>query len=110
MEQAHWLIPWHPITTRNREDHLAHELQREVCRQHVLFNVPVKSIGYRQDCDDVLFQLLDGSERVAVVHLTYAQHPEPDPAWPNTKLFENWDAFVRDELRPVHEEWSTGTS
>lgn len=103
--ELNWLVPWHPIVDKGKDDFLVRELQKEVCRQHVLFNVPVKSIGYRQDCDDALFQLLDGSNRLAVVHLTFAQHPEPDPTWPETRLFENWDAFVHDEMRPVHEDW-----
>ena len=60
------------------DDGLARELHSELCSEHVLFNIPAVAIGGRQDCDDVLFRLLDGSGRLAVVHLTYAQHPEPE--------------------------------
>jgi hypothetical protein len=33
-------------------------------------------------CDSVIFRVDDGS--FALVHLTWAQHPEPDP-WPDTQ-------------------------
>ena len=100
-----WLVPWRPFPDGNYNG-LAQELHSELCAEHVLFGVPVVAIGGRQDCDDVLFRLLDGSDRLAVVHLTYAQHPEPNPIWPETRLFENWDHFVRDEMMPEHESWS----
>ncbi len=39
----------------------------------------------RRDRDDVLFEILDGSQRLALVHLT--QQAESDPRWPLTILF-----------------------
>jgi hypothetical protein len=33
-------------------------------------------------CDSVIFKVDDGT--FALVHLTWAQHPEPDP-WPETQ-------------------------
>jgi hypothetical protein len=101
-----WLIPWHQVTDGRPDDAISQELRNELCPDHVLFDIPVVQIGHRQDCDDALFQLLDGTNRVAVVHLTYAQHPELNPTWPETRIFENLEQFVREEMLPVHESWS----
>jgi hypothetical protein len=54
----------------------------------------------------VLFQLLDGTNRVAVVHLTYAQHPEPNPTWPETRVFEDFEHFAAEEMQIEHENWN----
>ncbi len=85
-----WLIPWHSIEDGTRDDGMVQELRREICDRHVLYGLPVRPVGRRQDCDDVLFELLDGSGRLAVVHLTYSRYPEPDPRWPNTTMFNGW--------------------
>ena len=80
---------------------LAAELAREISARHILFGVPVKAIARRVDCDDVLFELLDGSLRVAVVHLTYAV--ETDPQWPHTEMFENYEHFASARMASDHE-------
>jgi len=75
------------------------ELLRESKPGHALFGIPVAAIGRRYDQDDVLFELLDGSGRVAEVHLTWTGERERPP-WPGTTLFasfEDWAESVRDE-------------
>lgn len=47
------------------------ELQKELQIGHSLYGVPVMAIGRRDNQDDVLFQVLDGSGRVADIHLTF---------------------------------------
>ncbi len=100
-----WLIPWRPLPDRTPDDPVVHELRRELCSEHVLYDISVRPIAQRQDCDDVLFELLDGSERLAMVHLTYAGHPEPNPDWPETRLFGSWEAFSREEMLPANVAW-----
>ncbi len=90
-----WLVPWHPEADGRPDDRTANELYSELCPQHVLFGVKARPVGHRQDCDDVLFELLDGSGRFAVVHLTYAQHPEPDPRWPCTTIYQDLAEFMK---------------
>jgi hypothetical protein len=102
-----WLLPWHPIFDGSTEDGMARELYSEVGKQHVLYGIKARPVGHRQDCDDALFELLDGSGRFAVVHLTFAQHPEPDPRWPSTEIYTDWSAFERERMRPDAEEWAT---
>jgi hypothetical protein len=100
-----WLVPWHPLEGGTPDDGMVRELRREICNRHVLHGVPVRPVGRRQDCDDVLFELLDGSGRFAVVHLTYAMHRESDPRWPDTTLFESWQQFER-RMRDDHADWA----
>jgi hypothetical protein len=105
-----WLIPWLPIVESKRAERLTAELRREVGVGHVLFAISVSPIAARQDCDDVLFELLDGSGRFAVTHLTYAQHPEPDSQWPATRLCKDWTQFEQDVMQVDHSNWtSTGS-
>jgi RNAse (barnase) inhibitor barstar len=64
---------------------LVDELAREVTPGHVLFGAKVFVYAQRFDCDEVLFALDDGSERVASVHLTWAGRG--DATWPLTTMF-----------------------
>jgi hypothetical protein len=100
-----WLVPWQSLPIGSPQDSLVQELQSELVPAHVLFAMPVRPIAKRQDCDEVLFELLDGSGRYAVVHLTYAQHLEPDPRWPETRVFGSWDGFVRECMQADHANW-----
>ena len=93
-----WVYPWCHTPNGTPDDAIAQELRSELCPSHVLYGIPVRQIGHRVDCDDALFELLDSSNRLAVVHLTFAQHPEPDPKWPETRLFTNWEQFEREEM------------
>jgi hypothetical protein len=76
-----YLEPWFAVN----DPRLVDELRREVPRGHVLSDLPVVARARRQDRDEVLFEILDGSRRVAQVHLTY--QAEVDPRWPQTKVF-----------------------
>ena len=89
-----FLVPWHAES----KDLFVEELKREMAPGHVLSGVPVSALACRQDCDDVLFGLDDGSNRVAVVHLTWVK--ESNPAWPATELFsslEEWSEAMRSD-------------
>lgn len=94
-----WLIPWHAA----HDPRYARELAREAPAGHVLKKVPVRVLACRQDCDDVLFALDDGSDRVAVVHLTYAV--ESDSHWPLTTIFRDLGDFAERCMRPDHDDF-----
>lgn len=100
-----WLVPWHPIRDGSPDHGLVRELSREVSSRHVLYGVRARPVAHRQDCDDILFELLDGSGRLAVVHLTWAQHPEPDPRWPDTVIYADWRQFELERMGPDAAEW-----
>lgn len=95
-----WLIPWHPA--RNESEGVD-ELYREVSAAHPLHGITVRSLAYRQDCDDVLFALEDGTSKVAVVHLTF--QPESNPKWPETEFFDSLAAFSSTRMGADHADW-----
>ncbi|MCG6916294.1 MAG: hypothetical protein LJE89_01980 [Deltaproteobacteria bacterium] len=72
----------------------------------MLFGLPLKLIGRGND-DDALFEILDGTGRVAVVHLIWAKKQERLP-FPGTEISENIKAFYERRMRPEHEEWKNG--
>jgi hypothetical protein len=87
-----WLSPWCDVADLAKA--FERELSREIAPGHPLYSIPVEAIAKRSDSDDVLFQLLDGSHCVAVVHLTWTQAPLEGPPWPHTELFADLEAFA----------------
>jgi hypothetical protein len=99
-----WLEPWCDVRDLGPEFATTFELvlTREVGPGHPLHGISVAAIAKRDGTDDVLFKLLDGSERVAVVHLTWTQSPPETPPWPITELFQSLDAFSSKQMLPDH--------
>jgi hypothetical protein len=93
-----WPPPFSPIEYPEDKPAFEAELQRELKPGHALFGIPVAAIGRRYDQDDVLFELLDGSGRVAEVHLTWAGEHERPP-WPGTALFGSFADWVESVKR-----------
>jgi len=100
-----WLEPWW-YAPESPEAAAAYEreLAAELGTGHPLYGVPLAALGKHDGSDDVLFRLLDGSGRVAVVHLTWARHPEPSP-WPAFELFPSLEVFAERRMRPDHDEF-----
>ena len=107
VDDVDWLVPWHPIKGGSADSALSRELYSELSPQHVLHGIKARPVAQRQDGDDVLFELLDGSGRFAVVRLTFARHPEPDPRWPQTDVYTGWVQFYRYRMQPDAAEWAT---
>jgi hypothetical protein len=82
----------------------ARELHRELAPGHILYGMPVSAVARRQDCDDVLFALDDGSGRVAVVHLTWSR--ETNPPFPVTDFFDSFSEWS-ESMRVDHDECDT---
>jgi hypothetical protein len=102
-----WLEPWYPVDEFGAERAvemaaaLEKQLRREICERHVLHGESVRLIARRADTDDALFALTGG--RVAEVHLTWRRGTEPDPRWPDTRIFASLDQWVRESMAPLHE-------
>ena len=84
-----WPEPWGAIDNAAVASAFESELQKELSAGHPLFGLPLRAVGRRWDCDDVLFAVDDGSERVAAVHLTWARGPE-EPPWPGSALYDDF--------------------
>ena len=102
-----WLEPWVDLAASGPASVATFErvLDRELASGHVLYGVPMEAIGKRDGTDDVLFRLLDGSGRVAVVHLTWTQSPPEHPPWPATEVYASLGAFAEERMRADHEEY-----
>jgi hypothetical protein len=85
-----FLEPWHATNSQTSVD----ELKREVAPGHLLYGIPLSTIARRQDQDEVLFQLHDGTGRVAEVHLSWKRAQESDPRWPAVRLFSSFEAWA----------------
>ena len=103
-----WLEPWWSTDEFDAHFHqtFLEQLERELAPGHPLYGLPVKLIG-RGRGDDALFQLLDGSGRVAQVHLTWGQRQQPLP-WPATAIHLDLETWIDEVMRPEHEDWKAG--
>jgi hypothetical protein len=102
-----WLEPWYSVADKPAEAAgMSRELQAELALGHPLFGVPVETLGRRCDCDDVAYRLLDGSGRIAVVHLTY-NHNAPAPlSDPWTTFYETLERWIGECMLPDHQEYA----
>lgn len=73
------------------------ELYKEINQGHILYGIKVKELAHREDCDDVLFSLLDGTNRYAVVHLTWIKRTEDNSSFPRTKIYTNFIDLINTE-------------
>lgn len=100
-------VPWHSIVDDPAQPaELARELVRELAPGHPLYGLSFQAMARRQDSDDVLFCLLDGTYRVAVVHLTWISNPPDRPPWPSSQIYEDLDCWVQECMLPDHAEFA----
>jgi hypothetical protein len=81
-------VRWEPIKGPAEANALLAELRRELPAAHPLASLPLRAVGRRSDCDDVLFAVEDGSGRVMTVHLTWRGSQEVLP-WPASSLYDD---------------------
>lgn len=101
-----WLDPWWSTENHTVQFHesFRKQLEREVPPGHGMYQVPATVIA-RGNGDDALFQILDGSNRVADVHLTWAGGRAKLP-WPITTIYCNLDEWVERVMKQEHREWA----
>ena len=68
---------------------ITRELNREICKEHVLYKIPCCALGRRTDRDDFLFQIESDKGSFAIVHLTWQK--ETNSTWPTTELFNKFE-------------------
>src|SRR5260221_3876749 len=99
-----WLAPWHSIGDDAAQiDGVQRELRRGLSAGHPLYAIPTRAIARRQDCDDVLFSIEDGSGRVAVVHLTWTQSAPEIPPSPDVVLWNSVEESIATVMRSDHQ-------
>lgn len=100
-----WLDPWSPVESTNEayREKFMRQLATEVSCGHPMYKLPVQLIG-RGNSDDCLFAILDGTNRVAVVHLVW-QGPQKPP-WPDTTIYKKFETWRDEHMLPEHKEWT----
>ena len=106
-ESLEILIPWRIITntSEKKAELFTAELSSELSPKHVLYGLRARAVAARIDRDDVLFEIEGADMVLAVVHLTWRK--ESDPRWPTTRFFASWEEWVRDEMLPADQEYSS---
>jgi hypothetical protein len=103
-----WLDPWWSTAEQSDEFHKTFEaqLRLEICADDLIYRIPAKIIG-RGTGDDALFQLLDGSGRVAFVHLQWGKLPgrAEDKFRTRSRVYESLEEFAEQSMVPDHQEW-----
>lgn len=102
-----WLEPWVPVDVFGERvaDGLLRQLQIELPPGHALYGMPLKVLA-RGNGDDILFELLDGSNRVVGVHLTWSKSQERLP-WPGADLYVSLQDWAERVMEPEHHDWES---
>src|SRR5258708_4518969 len=87
-----WPSPFSAVDDVKVRSAIELRLAREVKPGHVLHGLKVATLGRREDQDDFLFELLDGTNRLAEVHLTFSDFSEPPFPW--TTIFDDFEAWA----------------
>ncbi len=101
-----FLEPWWSTHEQDARFHQAFldQLKTEVGPGHVMYGLPVRMIGRDGGSDDTLFEILDGSGRLALVHLTWAKSQERLP-WPGTSIYRDFDEFAAEVMIPMNRDY-----
>lgn len=102
-----WLDPWWSTEDQTAEfhDRFSQQLKMEAGPAHELSGIDARIIA-RGDGDDCLFELLDGSDRVADVHLTWSDNRDKTYTYPMTSIYENIEVWSSQVMIPEHKDWS----
>lgn len=104
-DQRTWLEPWHPL--EGDDDRVARfelQLKCEIGPGLLLFGRNVSAIAHSWN-DDILFQILNHSSEVAVVHLTWNAFSPDRESFPRTTIYDSFEDFANKEMRPTHNRW-----
>ena len=107
LKQVKWLEPWCPFEeSQEIKASISEELRRELGKDHVMSGVSCSPVARRRDCDDTLFELLDGTGRFAVVHLTFSGRIEENSRFPETEVYRDWNQFEEKRMKLDHRGWT----
>ncbi|WP_165813964.1 hypothetical protein [Terrimonas sp.] len=96
------LKPWQSIENPSFYET---ELKKEVSFFHPLNWKKVRAIANRTDRDDVVFEVLNGRSKYAIVHLTWRK--ENSRKFPITKFYIDWQDIYKNRLLEDHNDWDS---
>jgi ABC-type Mn2+/Zn2+ transport system ATPase subunit len=71
------------------------QVRSEIGTGHPLARIPTQVLARRIDRDDIAVACLDGSDRFAVVHLTWSDAQESSPSHPLTTMYQGDEEMQR---------------
>ena len=98
------LKPWQPI---DNPSFYETELKKEVNFFHPLNWKRIRAVAHRTDRDDVLFEVLNGSSKYVVVHLTWRK--ENSGRFPITQFYKDWHDIYTNRLLEDSKDWESDT-
>ncbi|MDP9606446.1 UNVERIFIED_ORG: hypothetical protein J2W38_006266 [Variovorax paradoxus] len=100
-----WFEPWWSPENLGEQfqENFKKQLEREMPTGHCMHGLPVRLLA-RGNGDDALFEILDGSGRVADVHLTWSRSQQRLP-WPGATIYQSLDEWAEKVMLPQHRDW-----
>jgi len=98
-----WRASWEPLEDSGKV--FVIELRKELASDHILVEVCVRAVARHVGSNDVLFATDNPANPIAVVHLMWTSHPEPNSEWSHTTLYKNLEDWIERCLNPDHYEY-----
>lgn len=105
--------PWYPISIETKlalERELSNEISR--FREDKKFNNHPYAqydffalASYGPDDDALFYAIGDKDYQFAVIHLTWAEKPDSNPAYPSSAFYDSFEEFKSKRLLPDIDEW-----
>lgn len=95
-----FLDPWQPT----KLNIILLELDKELCKSHVLFGLELEILARRRDKDEYIFWIKQQG-KFAQVHLTWRGEVESDPFWPVTTIYDTLDEWVEMVMKSDNEKY-----
>jgi len=95
-----FLKPWEPLLATTAIQFFEDEHLREIPPSHALYGRKFQAIAKNSTCDDVLYQLDDGT--FSQVQLTFTKAPPELPVWPRHDEFKNLADWIIAVMVPRH--------
>ena len=85
------------------EQRFLNQLQTQLGPDHVMYGLPVRIVGSYGASTALLFEILDGTGRLAVISVTW-ENVEHSLSLPDTTIYPSFEAFKTERMMPEHAE------
>jgi hypothetical protein len=93
--------PWQQVVNPTIHEN---ELKKEMSFFHPLNWKKIRAFGFRTDSDGVLFEVLTGRFKYAIVHLSHTK--ERSRKFPITQFYKDWSILYKTRLLEDNREWN----
>ena len=85
------------------EQRFLNQLQSQLSPEHIMYGLPVRIVGSFGGSKSLLFEILDGTERLAVISVT-KEDVDHSFSLSDTTIYANFEAFKIQRMIPEHAE------